>query len=249
MDREKLVELAHAAGVEIDKRWGVEKIADALEKAGVALDEMDDDHAFDEVDDVREDLPALATPPVFELPEADRISTKVLVEPVFFSATIGRIYIHDGKREPTNFGIIEHPPLIVDFGEGHGEEAHLTGGLSRAFYPDKYEHADDAYCDCAECLDAVRAWIRTDKHGLVRTWHIREEDVNPVQKPYAGFDDAHPADLEGMVKKGVITDIRAAIKWELKHNNRGAIIRELDRLGAVPAEPEDQDILAAEVRV
>lgn len=178
-----------------------------------------------------------------------KLTEKVANEPVVFSATTGRIYVTDGKVD--RYGVTLEDPLIVDFGEGHGEEAHLTGGLSRAFRPDAPDCGREggSYCDCSGCLALVREYIAVDRYGVCADGHVREEDTNPPTKPYAGFDTAHVADIEQAVKLGAIDNLQNAVKWEKTHLNRQAILNKLDELAAAPEEPEDADILAAEVVV
>ena len=180
------------------------------------------------------------------------LSEKIAARPVNFTATIGRIYAHDGRVD--RHGSVETAPLIVDFGEGQGEEAQLTGGVSRNFYPDK-DHCEreegagnvGSYCDCKHCLEVVRAYIAADRHGICAAWKVREEDTNPPRKPYAGFDTAHVDDIETAVKIGAIDDLENAARWEATHQNRKPIIDKLDELAASPEDPEDDDILSAEV--
>lgn len=183
-----------------------------------------------------------------------KLTEKIAVEPVRFSATTGRIYAHDGRVD--RHGLVETAPLIVDFGEGHGDEAQLTGGLSREFYPDRDECEREegagnigSYCQCKHCLETVREYIAKDRYGVCAQWHVREADTNPPKKPYAAFDTAHVDDLEGAVRIGALVDLRNAIRWEQANQNRPAIIAKLDELAQAPAEPEDGDILAAEVVV
>lgn len=183
-----------------------------------------------------------------------KLTEKVAVEPVYFSGTIGRIYAHDGKVD--RLGAVIQAPLIVDFGEGHGDEAHLTGGLSRPFYPDldECQRVDGdgnvgSYCDCMHCLEVVRDYIERDRYGICAQWKVRVEDPNPPKKPFAAFDTAHVDDIENAVKIGAIDDIENAVRWEIRHGNRGNILAKLDELAAAPEEPADEDILAAEVVV
>lgn len=183
-----------------------------------------------------------------------KLTEKVAVKPVYFSGTTGRVYAHDGKVD--RLGATIQAPLIVDFGEGVGEEAQLTGGLSRPFFPDldECERIDGdgnvgSYCSCKHCLKVVRDYIARDKYGICAQFKVREEDPNPPTKPYAGFDTAHPDDIEGAVKIGAISDLENAVKWEIAHMNRAPILAKLDELAALPEEPADVDILAAEVVV
>lgn len=179
--------------------------------------------------------------------KASKLEDKIANEPVRFSAVTGRIYATDGVVD--RYGVVLEEPLIVDFGAGHGEEAELTGGLSREFYPDRDDENEGSYRSGKQALAQVREYIATDKHGICAQWLVREADTNPPKKPFPAFDDVHPNDLADLYKKGILDDIVNAARWETRHKNRPAVLAALDEIQAAPEEPEDADILAAEVVV
>lgn len=226
LTKDRLVELAAANNVKVDKRWSRDRIAKDLELAGVE---------------------ALTADP-------GKISTKVDNEPVRFLATTGRIYVRDiPPPKVTDYGSIERYGLIVDFGSGHGEEATLAGGFSREFYPDLDEHDEETnYCSCAHCLADVRDWIARDKFNIVKRDNIREDtSFNAPSVPLGNataWEAVHPDDLASLVAKAGL-DIENAIRWEKRNSNRQNIVDKLDELAQSPAEPEPADIATAELEV
>lgn len=92
MDKEALARLAHDNDVEVDKRWGKDRIIKALEDAGVKA-------------------PA----------KGNKLSDKVKLEPVRFVGTIGSIRVHNARYDDTTGERMLLPGLIVHFTDANGE--------------------------------------------------------------------------------------------------------------------------------
>lgn len=225
LTKDELSELAEKNDVRVDKRWARDRIVEALAKAGV-------------------DAPKRKT--------GTALTDKIANEPVRFSSTAGRVRIRDAKQRMTEYGPVEDPGLVVDFGTGHGEEATLTGGLSREFYPDLDDHDDEtAYCQCAKCLAEVRDYIALDKHRICERFHMIEADLNAPNCPLPSakaWQDIHADDLAALHKQ-IGFDLENAARYEQRTHKRGAVLSILDELAADPEVIEDSDILAAELEV
>lgn len=270
---DELAELADENDVKIDRRWKRERIVAALSDAGVVDPDHEEKFELPEEDEDEEFvLPEADEEPDFVLPEVDEeqveevkkenekspeqrkkrngpsLSEKVDKEAVQFYGSVGSIRVRDSRFERDgDAGRFLKPGLLVQFFDGAGEP---VGGMSRPFYPDNDEHEEREDCDCGECLEAVRKYLKEHRHGkqIAEANKISEVSVNDPTLPTTGWDRISGQDVEFLHQR-LGFDVANAMRFEKKHFKRQDVIDALNDIDEDEEKVEDKDILNAEVEV